>query len=182
MVIATKPADKTLTALGWPVIDKWPPSYGQDQVIYWPKASGLTAAGRAVQRAKIMHVLTKLWVKDSNRIVSFDEIAYLQHELRMGSTLTTYYREARALGITIVASTQRPQGITRWMHSESSWTVCFRPKDDDDSERVAQVLGNKRFYRDILTGLDRERHEFLMLRTLTGESYISALPFRAARR
>lgn len=178
VMIATKPADETLTDLGWPIIDKWPPNYKQDQVIFWARAQGLTTAGRAIQRRKIMDVLEKLWVKRSNTIVSFDEIAYLQHELHMGTVLTTYYREARALGITVVASTQRPQGITRWMHSESAWSVSFRPKDEEDAERVAQVLGSKRFYKDILLGLSRERHEFLMVRTLTGEAHISALPFR----
>ncbi len=178
VMIATKRDDATLDALRWPIITKWPPSYRQTHVIFWVK-SGLTRASRQVQREKIFHVLNEIWEPNSNRIVVFDEIAYVQHELGLGQQLTTYYREGRSLGITIVAATQRPQGITRWMHSETSWSVAFKPKDEDDAERVAQVLGSKRGYRDVLMDLDGDRHEFVLIRNRTGEAYISSMPFRS---
>src|SRR5258707_889299 len=40
VALGTKPRDRSLSALrsaGWPVIKKWPPSYGQEHVIVWPK-------------------------------------------------------------------------------------------------------------------------------------------------
>ena len=175
VVIATKPADETLTALGWPVIDRWPPSYRQDQVIFWPRTSSLGTEGMRKQRTAIMGVLQKMWEPHSNRIVVFDEIAYLEHELKMKPILTRYYREARTLGITIVASTQRPQGITRYMHSESTWAVFFAPKDEDDAERMAQVAGNKHYFKEVFMELDRSKFEFVMVRNLTGETYITHL-------
>jgi hypothetical protein len=173
VIIATKPADKTLSTMGWPIIDKWPPSYGKNQVIFWAKASGLSKASQVEQRKNIVEVLDRLWTPDSNRIVVFDEIAYLATDLGLKTELTTYYRESRALGITIVASTQRPQGVPRWMHSESGWSVFFAPKDASDAERMAEVAGNKRDYMPILASLDRTKYEFLMVRNLTGEKYIS---------
>lgn len=172
VVIATKPADETLTSMGWPVIDKWPPPYGKNQVIFWAKG-GLSKASQVEQRKKIIETLDRLWTPDSNRVVVFDEIAYLATDLGLKTELTTYYRESRALGITIVASTQRPQGVPRWMHSESGWSVFFAPKDSSDAERMAEVAGSKRDFMPILYSLDRTKFEFLMVRNLTGEKYIS---------
>jgi hypothetical protein len=175
VVIATKPADATLAGIGWPIITKWPPGYGQNQVIFWAKAKGLDRAGLAEQRARVANLLNRLWVPESNRVVAFDEIAYVDGDLGLRSHLVRYYRESRALGITIVASTQRPQGVPRYMHSESGWSVFFAPKDEDDAERMAQVAGSKRIYVPILMELDRSKFEFLMVRNLTGERYISAI-------
>jgi len=175
VVIATKPDDETLRDQGWPVIDTWPPSYGQHQVIYWPKAKGLTRAALARQKAKVLELLQRLWKPRSNIIVVFDEIAYISDDLGLRVEVVRYYREARALGITVVASTQRPQGVPRYMHSESRWTVCFAPKDDDDAERMAQVLGGKRAYMPILKQLDGTKYEFLIVNNLTKQMYISWL-------
>src|SRR4051812_10004575 len=37
VVLATKPRDDTVSSLGWPVVKKWPPSYGQEHCIVWPR-------------------------------------------------------------------------------------------------------------------------------------------------
>lgn len=171
--IATKPDDDTVTAMGWPIVTDWPPDYGQNQVVYWPKSRGISKQGRQQQREKILKLMDALWQPQSNIIVVFDEIAYVSNDLNLRLETEKYYREGRALGITIVAGTQRPQGVTRYMHSESSWTVCFAPKDDEDAERMAQVLGGKRTYMPILRMLDRTKYEFLIVENLTGNMYIS---------
>lgn len=181
VIIATKPADATIKSLNWPVVTSWPPSKGwrdrrkTAQVIFWAKAGGLSKEGRARQREAIADLLSQLWKPDSNIIVVFDEIAYVQHELDMKTTLETYLREGRTMGITVVAGTQRPQGITRYMHSESSWSVFFAPKDEEDAERMAQVAGNKLYYRRVLAELNRKNHEFLLVHNLSGECAISAI-------
>jgi hypothetical protein len=74
-----------------------------------------------------------------------------------------------------VASTQRPQGVSRYVHSESAWSVFFAPKDASDAERMAEVAGDKKFYLPVLYSLNREKYEFLMVRNLTGEKYISSI-------
>lgn len=179
VVVATKPADETLLATGWPVVTKYPPEDPrQIAVIYWPPAVGLSKEGQRQQAAAIMQLLQKLWRPDANIIVVFDEIAYLCQDLNeplfpFRTVLAKYYREGRGLGITIVASTQRPQGVIRQVHSESGWTVCFAPKDEEDAERMAQVLGGKKTYLPILKMLNREKYEFLIVHNLTGKMYIS---------
>jgi hypothetical protein len=187
VIIATKPADATLKSLGWPIVTTWPPAKGWrdqrkvKQVIFWAKAKGLSRDGRLQQRQAIEDLLSQLWKPDSNIVVAFDEIAYVQHELDMRTTLETYFREGRGLGITVVASTQRPQGVTRYMHSESTWSVFFAPKDEEDAERMAQVAGNKLYYRRVFAELDRSRHEFCLVHNLTNEAVISFIPKGASR-
>lgn len=176
IIVATKPDDGTLTSMGWPVVDEWPAGYDKQQVIFWAKSKGLGSAGLAHQRRKIMGLLNQLWRAESNVVLSFDELAYIEQDLGLRVPVTRYYREGRALGITLVATTQRPAGVTRYMHSEAGWMVAFAPEDEDDRDRVAQILGHKAFYREVLQQLDRERHEFLMIHKLTREAYITSLP------
>lgn len=174
--VATKRTDKTISSIGWPVVTDWPPSYGQHQVIYWARAKGISAQHRVPQRAKIKKLMDALWVPGSNVIVVWDELAYVETMLNLKNEIETYYREGRALGITNVAGMQRPSRVTRLSHSESGWTVAFPPKDADDRDRVAEVLGDRARFRLVLDSLDRSKHEFLIRHDLTGESYISHLP------
>jgi hypothetical protein len=173
VIVFTKPDDDTLTGVGWPMIDHWPPDYNQTHVIFAAKSKGISKAGREQQKEKILDLLNKLWVAKSNVIIYFDEVAYVSRDLGLNIEVEKYFREGRALGITVVATTQRPQGVTRYMHSESAWTVCFAPKDDADAERMAEVLGSKRLYMPILRMLDRTKYEFLIVHNLTGKMYIS---------
>lgn len=179
VMIATKKADKTLTEAGWPVIDDWPPNYGDNQVIWWARG-GLSDEQQDEQRKRVARIMNTLWVPDSNKIVAWDELPYVCSDLGLRRGVTTYYREGRGLGITNTAVMQRPTDVTRYAHSEAGWIVSFAPEDQDDRDRVAEVFGNRGFYRDVLDDLDREQHQFLIRRKLTGEAYISSLPARRA--
>lgn len=181
VAVATKRADATLTATGWPIITKWPPNYGDNQVIFWARAKGITRAHKIPQRAKVAGLMDELWQPGSNRIIYWDELTYLEQDLGLKTELATFYREGRANGITNVAVMQRPSGVTRLAHSEAGWTVAFPPKDVDDRDRVAEVLGDRARFRLVLNDLDRTRHEFLMRHDRTGEAYISHLPNPRAR-
>lgn len=176
VIVATKRADRTLTSLGWPIIQTWPPGYGERQVIYWAKAKGISAQHRIPQRAKVKLLMDRLWVPGSNIVVYWDELPYIEGMLALKPEIENYYREGRALGITCVASMQRPTGVTRLAHSESGWTVAFAPKDADDRDRVAEVLGDRARFRVALDQLDRRKHQFIMRHDRTGETYASHLP------
>lgn len=174
IVICTKPADKTMTAMGWPVVRDWHGVQRHDQVIFWPRTSATGAKRRAHQEAAIRSLLERLWTPESNNVIVFDEIAYvegLSAELR--DLVQMYYREGRSQGIAVVASKQRPQGVNRDMHSETAWKVAFKPADRQDAERVAELFGPKREWVPVLEGLDNEKREFVITQKLTGTSYIS---------
>lgn len=177
VIVATKPADDTLKSLGWPIIEDWPPDdHRHKQHIYWAKAKGLTKESREIQKEQVEHLMSELWRPKANIIVAFDEIAYIEQELQLRTSIQTYYREARGMGITLVASTQRPQGVSRYVHSESSWSVFFAPKDAEDAKRMAQVAGNEKYYRDVLMTLDGNEREFLIVHNRTKKAFISHIP------
>lgn len=180
-VVATKRADGTLTRMGWPVISDWPPGYGKNCVIYWAKAKGISAAHKVPQRQKVLELMNAVWKPDANMIMYWDELTYLEADLRLKTEVSTFYREGRTHGVTNVASMQRPSGVTRLAHSEAGWTVAFKPKDVDDRDRVAEVLGDRALFRHVLAGLDKEKHEFVIRHELTGEAYISHMPPPARR-
>lgn len=182
VVVFTKPDDDTIASLGWPVIEKWPPDYGKNQVVFAPKAKGISKEGMQQQKAAIYDLLNKLWVPRSNVIIYFDEVAYVCQDLGLNAQVQKYLREGRALGITVVGTTQRPQGVTRYLHSEAKWTICFAPKDDADAERMAEVLGSKRLYMPILKMLNRQNYEFLIVHNLTGKMFISWIDKKALPR
>lgn len=172
--IATKPVDATIMKLGWPIVSDWKGVTKNRQVIYWPRSDKVGEEHEALIAAKIMDLLDRLWKAEAKVILVFDEIATSED---MGKPIKVrikrFWREARSVGITIVAMKQRPQGVQRDMHSESVWIAAFKPKDEDDAARVAEVMGSKRMWIPILMGLDRDKHEFVLLNAATGQAVIT---------
>lgn len=175
VVLATKPADKTMTGFtkdGWKIRRTWPPDYGEDRVVYWPPGASM-AGGLVKQRKAIQDFLISLWKPKSNIILAFDEIAYVEIELGLKRMIEQYWREARSIGVTLCATTQRPRHVSRQMHSQSTWSISFRPDDEDDAKRVAEILGSRREYTPLL--LELEPYQFVMVRRRTREAYISRI-------
>lgn len=175
-MVATKRADATLTRLGWPIVTSWPPGYGQTSVIFWAKARGISAVHLIPQRKKVKDLMDTLWRPNANMVVYWDELTYIEQDLRLKREIATFYREGRTHGITNVATMQRPAYVSRLAHSEAGWTVAFPPKDMDDRKRIAEVLGDRALYMEILPTLDQTRHEFVIKHERTGNVYISHLP------
>lgn len=181
-IIVTKNQDRTSSEMGWPITDRFPPrGKNMEQHILWIKREGLGPDAIERQADRLYLVMQQLMVADANRIVVFDEIAYVHNVLGLKTELGTFFREGRSHGLTVVANTQRPVGTDRTMHSETSWIVAFKPKDEDDAERCAQLFGNRKFYKDVLMSLNKEKYEFLIYNTLTGKAVITSLPKRRNR-
>ena len=175
MVVATKPADSTLTDYHWPIIRKWPPQYGDDQFIFWVPTLRDPEANKKMQRAVIRDTLQEIWQPGANMIVVFDELAYLddREELNLKAMTQRFWREASALGITVVGVTQRPRFISLYAYSEAQWMVAFRPNDEEDAQLVAQKLGSRRKYFDALMSL--RHHEFIMRHVRTRQEIITRI-------
>lgn len=161
--IATKAADKTVAALGWPVVDTWAGVRKHDQVIFWPRTSMTGKKRKQYQAAKIQELLDRLWEPDANTIVIFDEFAYVESlDADLAATLQMYLREGRSHGITVVAGKQRAQGVQRDMHSETKVAIGFRMKDKLDNERLAELFGDKKAFLPVIMSLNRAKREFLL--------------------
>jgi hypothetical protein len=174
--VQTKPDDKTIKRLGWPVItdgnlqrvrrERW--------CIFWPQTNKTGKARKEYQRDKIQALLDFLWHKDSNIIVVFDDFGYIQtlsDDLRL--TTEMYLREGRSSGITCVLIKQRPQRAVREMHSETYWTVAFVPKDEADKERFAELFGKRQDWMQVFDQMDPDNREFLIKHARSRAVYIS---------
>jgi hypothetical protein len=172
-ILATKPADKTITKLGWPIIRKWPPPYDKaPKHVFWP-LSGKPGDSLVEQQQEIRFFLDSIWEPEANRVVLFDEIAYIEDELRLKQVIARYWREARSLGITIIAGTQRPRFVSRYMFTEPTWVFAFSPTDEEEAKRVAQICGSQKRFIDELMNLGP--HEFVLANKRTKQAYISKL-------
>jgi len=163
-VLATKPRDDSLKELGWPVIKEWPPAYGQEACIVWPKVGA--ASGRAAKlRATYRPLLDRIY-QEGGQTVYIDEASYFERALPSGlglqGTMEEYWSAARSSRLTLIASTQRPRHVTRSMWSEPSWVFVFPADDLDDLKRVAELSGRKESVLECATHLSG--HEFLCIR------------------
>lgn len=172
--IATKTDDELFKRLGWPIVTRAQEVAGNPNVIFWPRTRLMGNARKAYHERELSSLLHRLWRPKANTVVCFDEIAYaesLSGDLR--ALIQQYWREARSLGITVMAMKQRPQGTQRDMHSETQWTIGFKPKDRADLERWAELFGARRDWMPVFDTLDAARHEFIIRHSRTGDAYIS---------
>lgn len=147
VIFGTKPRDRTLTALRWPIIrgSDWPPGYGQEHVIVWPRPRDPhTAAAR--QGRVFRHVMLAIY-REGGQTVYIDEAAYFEEKppagLGLAPTIAQYWSSARALDLTLIAGTTRPKHVSRLMWSEPSWVCAFRVEDEDDLRRVRELGGGR---------------------------------------
>lgn len=167
VIFGDKPRDSTLSGAGLERltnVKQWPPGHGQEHVIFWPTyGDPHTAAAR--HRAAFRAVIQEI-IASGNQIVYVDEAAYWSEPrpegLGLSPLLSQCWQKMRASGISVVASTQRPRRVPIAMWSEPYWLVIFRPDDEEDLKRVAQLSGQKQLVLEIVPQLDA--HEFLMLR------------------
>ena len=177
--VATKPVDKTIMSLGWPVVTDFKQlmrhfERDERQVIFWPRTEQLGKAWTAYMAAKIEDLLSRLWRAKMKVILVFDEIATSEGlSIDVREIIKRFWREARSVGITMIAMKQRPQGIQRDMHSETAWIAAFKPKDEEDAKRVAEIMGSKRTWMPTLMNLSRDAHEFVLLHVPTGDAVIT---------
>lgn len=174
ILIVTKQADEVFLKLGWPVVREFNDLKKHRQCIYWPLTKELGEKRNAFLESRIYQLLASLWKKDAWVVIAFDEIAFAEGlSSRVKHMIGMYWREARSMKITIVAMKQRPQGVQRDMHSESQWTIAFKPKDASDGERFAELFGPKKIWQPVFEQMDADNHEFLIKHARTGACYIS---------
>jgi nucleoside-triphosphatase THEP1 len=173
ILVVTKADDAVFGKLGWPVVSK-ADEIRDTNVVFWPRTKKTGTERRAFHDRAVSSLLNRLWQPGANTIVAFDEVGYIESlSGEMRALVQMYWREARSVGITVVAMKQRPQGALRDMHSETYWTAAFAPKDRSDAERFAELFGHRRDWLPVFDSLDPDLHEFILRHSRSREAYIS---------
>lgn len=167
VALGYKPRDKTLSTLkadGWKVLKKWPPSYGEEHVIVWPKYGDPETA--SARQGRVFRSLLKRIYSEGGQTIFIDEMAKFDRPPPEGFGLraitTEYWTTSRALNLSLIAATQRPREVSRGMWSEPSFVFAFRTEDQDDVKRVVEIAGRQRdTAADAIDGLGD--HEFVLI-------------------
>jgi hypothetical protein len=178
--LQSKPADATIQRLGWPIISDGNVKKALQErwSVFWPQTNAMGQARKVYQADHFRNLLNTIWRPGSNCIIVYDDFGYIESLTTsdgepLAPIVQMFLREGRSAGITNVLVKQRPQGSRREMHSETQWTVAFAPKDEDDQERFAQILGNRKMWQPILAGMDADKREFVIKHFRTQSAVIS---------
>lgn len=177
IAVLTKNSDDSLPLLGWPAIADYSELPKYRWVIFHPQTTAQGEEREKFHEAKIYDLLSRLWPAPgelANIVIYFDEIRYLEGlSRRLKKMIRMYWREGRSHGISIIAGAQRPLEMVRDMHSEARWRAVFRPADEADMERFAELLGPPRDWEPVLRSLNKDRHEFVLQNNFTGDVFIT---------
>lgn len=172
-VFATKPRDRTISALGWPVIRSsrdWPPGHGKEHVIVWPRTPDPGQA-KIRARATIEPILRAIY-QEGRQTIYVDEVATFTGRppegMGLRGLMAEFWQTGRSLELTVIAGTQRPVEVPRSMWSEPAWLFVFRLHDFDDLRRVGEIAGDRDELRAAVEHLGG--HEFICVhRPRSGE-------------
>jgi hypothetical protein len=144
LIIATKPRDRTLSGLtgrggGYTRVREWPPPNSDTRrVLFWPKWA--TPADDRRQARSIDHALHEVFRSES-WCVFVDDVQHLTEHLKLRSTLTALWLQARSLDISVLSATQRPRIAPLEMFNQSSHLFLWNTGDDDDLRRLGGLGG-----------------------------------------
>jgi hypothetical protein len=171
IVFATKLRDRTLTELGWPIISAWPPDYEhreQRRVILWPPYGQASTARK--NRQVFVDALDGI-LAEGGWTVYLDEAIYFTETLGLRPLLDEYWNTAASSGITVLSSSQAVSWVPKASLTQQQWAIVFRSPNEETRRDVAVVAGDRRRFEPAIAALGE--HEFLLVRTRTGEAYVS---------
>lgn len=184
ILFAHKPLDRTYAKIGFPVAHSWDQLTrqardGHVNLIFLPQTRLMGRHRDAFFDRTFTDVIDRLWASVSPRQPAdtdlvFDDAGYIEDELpETHGRVKQLLREGRAPGFSTGILKQRPQGGTRLGNSETQWSLGFRPKDDKDLERWAELFGARRDWMPVFRSLNRENREFVLKHTITQRAVIS---------
>jgi hypothetical protein len=177
VIFATKPRDRSMDqfiAQGYKRIDRWR-SVDPKQMprrILWPDATRLDSEK---SQAEIFRDAMARIYREGAWTVAIDELWFIINKLNLGGEVKTYLLQARALDISLVASTQRPYWVPSEVYDQSTHLFFWRDNDARNQRRLAEINNaDSEVIRDIVARL--ETHQFLYVNTRNGEMLRSRAP------
>jgi hypothetical protein len=119
-----------------------------------------------VQREGIRRMLENVY-EEGGWCVYLDELRYISEQLKLRNHLELLWQQGRALGVSVVAGSQRPAHVPLVAYSQASHLFLWRTGDDRDLARVAEFgLAPSATIRAEVPSL--ERHEVLYVDPIRG--------------
>lgn len=141
VVFATKPRDATMQGLvdsGYLKMSRWQsldPAQFPRRVL-WPDATKMDA--NETQRQVFHQAFQRIYV-EGNWTVALDETYYMDEELKLGRDIKVYLLQARSLGISLLAATQRPAWVPRELYTSCTHLMFWRTNDYDDLRSLSGI-------------------------------------------
>lgn len=181
VVFATKPKDESMDGLirtGYYPIKRWQSLNPQKfpRRVLWPDASSLDSD--RVQ-AEVFHDAFARIYREGGWTVAIDELWYIINILKLERDVKTYLLQARALGISLLAATQRPAWVPLEVYDQSTHLFFWRDNDENNLRRLSGIsFRSADLIRSVVA--DLEGFQVLYINTRTGEMLRTRSPKIAA--
>lgn len=94
------------------------------------------------QRAVFINVIDKAF-EQGGWTVYFDELYYIEDQLRMKPWENKLLTQGRSKGLTVMVGMQRPVGVTRFALSQSTHIISFSMEGRDVAQTLRQTATDK---------------------------------------
>lgn len=169
VVFGTKPRDSTMNNLelnGYLKLERWksldPERYPRR--VLWPEATKLDSV--SLQRKVFRDAFSKIY-REGGWTVALDETWYIINTLKLEHAVKMFLLQARSLGVSLVAATQRPAYVPLEIYDQSTHLFFWRDNDERNLSRISGLsVQSSGLIRSIVSSLDA--HQFLYVNTRTG--------------
>lgn len=142
VAVATKPRDPLIKQIGagngFVVTSKWPPPDHLERIVYWPKVDKLSDMGNL--RPQIHDCLATVYYS-GGWCVYIDEVRYVAGSLKLKEDLEHIWLQGRAMGLSLVAGTQRPAWVPLEMYSQATHLFLWQESDKRNLRRLGEIGG-----------------------------------------
>lgn len=183
VAMASKPHDPTLDGFrrdGFVLTRSWPPkrprrpklradgSLAEHRALLWPS---MREMGDVHKQRAVFDVALRRIFETGRWCVYADELRYLAGTLGLKSHFELLWLQGRSLGVSLVASTQRPSWVPREMYSQATHLFLWRNGDEADLRRLSDIGGDHGLSPVELRHLVRSlpKHHVLYLHAETGQ-------------
>lgn len=169
--LGTKPKDDSmdrLIASGYTVYKKWPTTWPKDSAekyprrVVWPKPKALSEKEVTRQAEVIRDAIASMY-GEGGWCIYVDELWYAVNNLNIGFEIKTILLQARSIGISLAASTQRPAFVPLEIYDQSTHLFFWRDNDERNLARLSGISWRSaNQVKNLIANL--EKHEFLYVR------------------
>lgn len=176
-VFGTKPKDDTMDRLvksGYLKMKHWRSLDARNvpRRVLWPNARRLNSV--AHQKAVFADAFDRIY-REGNWTVAIDELWYFTNILGLEQDVKLYLLQARSIGISLFAATQRPANVPLEVYDQSTHLMFWRENDRRNLDRLSEINSrDAALVREIVRNLDD--YQVLYVNTRTGKMLRTRVP------